>query len=549
MAFQREVGVGSNRAIDYRDGMTKFVTMMTSRHMEAVVINAGGVGYVVGEIVTVTHAGAFLDFRAEVLTEAAGVVTSLLITSSGAFADRVATVVINAGGTGYVVGDILEIQGGSSREPAKAVVDTEAAGVITAVSVFETGGVYSTPPLAVAAPTLGIGPSTFAGDDAATIDTTMTGIVGTVGLATTSNLAGTGLTVDVTLVESGWAVDGRNTNDALVTVDFEKTVVLLGDAAGKTNKPFVGMRTWSSVSGPNTRYGIAMFMMAAHNPAIAIHLQPLISPAFSGTGAMATASHLIFDEDQVQENDFWITVDDMRVGGVVNINPGAGTTDDGRYFQWHIGLLDNYGTEIEQPYSGLAGASAITIGINPDLQTLFVSSIAEQAAATSLNTGWFFFQPEDALWRAIINSVNGGSVGRQRIMYPMGFPLDITDIFDEDNIATEGVLDTFRDWSLLTRAPAPNLLMPVFSNTQTEVFLWPLNVVQKTNPPILNRDGPKGEVRGFFFLTATDAAGAQIANFSEDFITIGTGPGSRYRVFHNHVHTERYQYIAIQEDV
>lgn len=553
MAFQREVGSGSNRATDYRDGTTKWITMMTSRHMELVVINAGGTGYVVGEVITVTHAGAYLDFRAEVMAESAGVVTELLITSSGAFADRIASVAVDGGGTGYSVGEILEIQGGSSREPGKAIVDTESAGVITAVSVFETGGVYSTPPGLSGAATLGIGPNAFAGDDAATLDLTMTGIVGDTALATTASASGTGLTVDVTLVESGWSVDGRNTNSYVNdTFTDEKTCVLVGDAAGRTNKPYVAFQTSALVTGPDTRYATVIFAMAAHNPAIPIHLQANISPVYNvSTGALANnIPQVLWNENQVQENDFWITVDDTRAAGVVNINPGAGTTDDGKYFQWHTGLLDIYGTELEQPYSMFTFGSAILIQINPDLQNTLITSMAEMMGAFgAANSSGFFFSPQDVIWYPIINTIDGTLTARSRIMYPMGRPFGQGGSPDGDSIAGEGPLETWADWSTLNRGSSANLLLPVFSDSQPQIFLWPLNVMQKFSTPLVGRDGPIGEVRGVYWLSATDENGDQITNFSEDFITIGTGPGSRYRVFHNHVHTDRYQYIAIREDV
>ena len=208
MAFQAEVGAGSARATNKRDWLTKAVAMHTSQRLKTVIVNVGGTGYVTGEIITLTHAGAFLDARFEVTDQIGGVIQAggLQVTSTGAFSDRIATVAINAGGTGYAVNDVLEILGGSSREKGKAQVTTEAAGVITAVALFETGGAYSTAPGLTGATTRGIGPAAFAGDDAATIDITMTGLVGTTALPTTASAAGTGLTIDITLAETGWAI-------------------------------------------------------------------------------------------------------------------------------------------------------------------------------------------------------------------------------------------------------------------------------------------------------------------------------------------------------
>jgi hypothetical protein len=116
-----------------------------------------------------------------------------------------------------------------------------------------------------------------------------------------------------------------------------------------------------------------------------------------------------------------------------------------------------------------------------------------------------------------------------------------------DFIVGESFIDVFADWSNLTRAAPGRKLLPI-PGTTPGTFLWPINFISRSTSTTTNddEDGPRGEVRGFSFLTATDSAGAKIVNHSEDFITIGT---VRHRVFHNHVHNERYQFIAIEEDV
>ncbi len=548
MAWQSEVGSGVNRAVDYRDLVTKWVAMATSQHVATVVINNGGTGgtYIIGDVVTLTHGGAHLDAKFEVLTVSGSQIATMKIVSSGAFSNRIAAAPsINVAGTGYVTNEVVEVQGGTSREKGKIQVTTQSGGVPSAIASFETGGAYSVAPGLTGAAVLSVGPSTKAGNDDLTVDITMTGLVGTTGLAVTGG-GGSGATVDITLAESGWVVDGRNTNDALVTVDFEKTVVLKGDAAGKTNKPYIGFRSWSAVSGLDTRYGVAVFGMGAHNAATGIHLQPNISPAFNpSTGGMAVGVHLLCDENIAQEMDFWITIDDHRLGGVVNINPGAANTDDGEYMQWHAGLMDIYGTESEQPYSMLVAGSCDTISVNPSVAASRITGIAECMAATAADAPVWFYHVEDAVWHSITNAIELVAGTKVYTMYPMGFPLDVSSASDPNNIVAEGLWDTFRDYSLLTRGAPGSKLYPIFSETVDEPFLFPLNALQKNSTPI-STDGPKGQVRGFYWLSATDAAGAQILNMSEDFVTIGS---DRYRVFHNHVHHSRYQYIAIKEDV
>jgi hypothetical protein len=136
----------------------------------------------------------------------------------------------------------------------------------------------------------------------------MTGMIGTTGLAVTGG-GGTGATVDITLAETGWTVDGRNTNDRTEnSLTDEKEVVLVGDAAGLTNKPYIGMISATATSGINTRYALVLFGMLAHNSAIAFKDQPGLSPGVnSGTDALEDGgSFLLCDEDDVQDMDFWL---------------------------------------------------------------------------------------------------------------------------------------------------------------------------------------------------------------------------------------------------
>ena len=177
MACQIETGASSARATSNHDLFNKMVSFKTSRHVATVAINAGGTGYVVGDVVTLTHAGAHLDAKFEVLTLSGSAIATMRIHSSGAFGDRPnGTITISAGGTGYTASQsdiILELQGGSSRCPTKVKATTSAGGVVTSAIDFEdlgtsAGGVYSSLPSYPAATVVkgpnGTGAGTGAGE-------------------------------------------------------------------------------------------------------------------------------------------------------------------------------------------------------------------------------------------------------------------------------------------------------------------------------------------------------------------------------------------------
>jgi hypothetical protein len=543
MTFVREVGSGVNRATDYHDWIAKQVAAMTSQHVATVAVNAGGSGYVVGEIITLTHAGAVLDAKFEVVTVSSGAVTALRIISNGAFSNRLASAAVAAGGSGYAVGDVLEIQGGTAREKAKVAVATLSGSAVATVTVFETGGAYSSAPGAGSA-TVGVGPNGFAGNDACTLNPTMTGLIGTTGLSTTASASGTGLTVDITLAETGWSVDGRNTNDASFNgVLDEKEVVLVGDASGKTNKPYIGFASCTYTSGINTRYAVAILGLIAHNPLTALSAQVAIL-GDPGTFSDGTP-YLLFPENQTQEIDFWTTIDDNRVGGEINTNPGAANTDDGEYFDWYVGFGDSYATETEAPYPMLVHGSARSRTLDPSVGTTSISGIHECGAPTGTTTGTWFWSDEDASWINVRNTNGFNTSPQQRVMAPLGNIVVITD--DPDQIVTSGPLEFWTGIGSMTRGSPTRRLRPVPGTTDHHLPI-PLTVLSRPGGNSLDdaEDLPRLQPRGFFWIYNTDDTGATINNFSEDFITIGS---DRYRVFHNHVQTELYQYICIKEDV
>ena len=551
MAWQPEVGSGSARATDYRDFVIKLIDMMTSQHVATVVVGStGGTGYAIGDLVKIVHASAHLEAVFEVLTLSGSAIATMKINANGAFAQQAVSATVPAGGSGYIMGDILEVQGGSSRQPAKFSVATLSGSAVATVTLFESGGVYSSTPSNPAA-TKGIGPSTFAGDDLATLTVTYQALITplTDVTLTTVTGGGSGANADITLAQSGWSVDGRNTNSRLEnSVDFEKEVVLKGDASGITNKPYVGMISWTRTSGINTRYGVAMYGMVAHNSALPFHQSPILSKGINTTtGALLTGAHLLFSEDQAQAADFWFSVDDRRVMAFTNNNPAAVNTDNGEYLRMYMGLTNAYGTEIENPYPMLIGASSRDLNINPAIANQSISGFPECIGPTGSAPGWSFYESENSVWRDIENGEALAASTRPYIMYPFGDLKRITDTGSADLIVDNGPLTTYDTWSTVTRGSPARKLRPI-PGTTPEHFLWAINIVSRNGPASSNNveDTPRGELRGAFFTTATDSTGAVIANFSEDTITIGS---DRYRVFHNHVHTQRYQYVAVKEDV
>lgn len=546
MAWQSEVGSGSDRATTNHDLVVNIVAFLTSQHVATVAVNAGGTGWTTGDIATLTHAGAYLDARFEV-TAVAGAITALRIIASGAFSNRLASAVVNAGGTGYAVGNILEIGGGTSREKAKVSVATLSGSAVATVTVFETGGAYSSAPGLTGATTTKIGPAAGTGSGA-TLDLTMTGLVGTTALSVTG--PGSGATVNITLAETGWSVDGRNTNSSTFnSLTNEKQVVLVGDAAGKTNKPYFSMGTGTSTSGINTRYFVALNGMIAHNPAIALSAQPGLSPGVPLTFGV-DASYILCDENAIQEMDFFLRANDYSLAGVININSGAANTDDGQYMHFYAGFGESFATENEDAYPMVIIGSARQQSIDPSVSSLNITGLSECVGPSASATPAYFYRSEDSSWVNIENSENNNAdFNALTFMWPMGRTRDISSPSATADLNFDnggGAPELFTGIGSTGRASPTRRLMPVPGSSPLHLP-FPLTIMSRPGDSAVNQvlDTIRCQLSGCFWVYNTTSAAATITNFSEDYLTIGS---ERYRVFHTHVQRQNYHFIALHED-
>lgn len=534
----------ADRAADYRDLLTDLVAAATSQGVATAARNAGGTGYAVGDILSYTHAGAFHPLYVEVTKETAGVIDAdgLRIVSSGAFSNRIATVAVNSGGTGYSADEIVEIQGGTSRCKGKAKVLTAPAGVVATIELFEAGsgkdraGAYTVAPTLTGAATVGVGPAGFGGNDDLTVDVTMTGLTGLTGLALTA-VTGSGInaTVDITLAEAGMSVDSRNTNDASAnSLTDEKEVTLVGDASGKTNKPYLHFRTETGTSGIDTRYGISCEASIAHNPAIAVTSQP----GFKKCG------YILCDENQDQAMRWWFSIDGFRIAGVVDINPQATVTDDGEYMQFYSGFGDSYALETEDPYPFFLGAAGDSLNIDPSVQSTSITGLAE-CASPGGDPPMFYYRSETGSWVAVENSDNGGTGATNHGMFPVQeFPLG------GDAIAEFGPVN-FESIAHLARGSATRRLLPVPGTTPQHLPI-PLIVVSKQGGASQDdQDTIRMQLRGCFWVSGSNDSAADLTNFSEGKVEVGSDPttSDRYRVFHQHVNHKVFHYVGFKEDV
>lgn len=232
---------GSNNVFEWNGAVTTFASASNSTGYISL-LNAtptnGGTGYKVGDVVTITG----------------GTATAVVSSVSGANSGAIVNFTISTPGTSYSVGDILNISGGTAGQ-IKVTAVNSSGGIISA-SVYTGGSGYSNYYKSCSGGT-GFNAEILIseiGGQAVTgvlLKTTDSGYTTGSGKATTGG-TGTGLTLDITTVSSNsvtkqgtntWIQDGFNTSSNLkVTinnVDYTYTAIIGNKMVGINVDPTV----------------------------------------------------------------------------------------------------------------------------------------------------------------------------------------------------------------------------------------------------------------------------------------------------------------------
>lgn len=512
---------------------------------------------------------------------------------------HMATVAVNAGGTGHAVGDIIDITatGATSTEVAKIEVTSVAAGVIDGVRVYR-GGVYTVDPTTTTAnaqsATTGAGISatfdiTFAatgwtqlarneeavsaiiaagGTGYAVSDTlTLVGGVlaegGSASTFTVATLSGSAVAT-VTLATAGeyevfptnpvvTSVSPSGGSQCTLTVTTQNTTtdtiaVLQGDAGASTD-PLIGIKTYSSETdetGGNTVYNWALFGMTSWGSLLALHDQPGISDGFStaadGTITLSTSGDGAFVplKDADAFNIEWtISATGRRVVVVAKVEAASTTY----YAQFAFGLLNQFGITTEFPYPlFVCGSSDRKRVWYRDTASIF-GGLSE---VISRNNGPMFVYTPEGTWLHAKNATINPNQDLTPNFLVSGvaprvtvWPLGSSSVHDDADDQVWAIApSTGFDMEDITLSISP---VGIYRTPDTggDLFpLYPVTIVQADSSSGFYRT--LGEIDGVFWFHAADAAIS-----SEDRFTQG---GDAYGIFQNGTRIELYSFMALRED-
>ena len=353
-----------------------------------------------------------------------------------ASSDHVDTAVVNAGGSGYSVGDILTIDGGSSVFHVAATVEvlTVSAGAVLTVGIRQSGG-YTTNP----SPLTAVTTSTGGGGTGCTLDLTMSGVLWTVNRDETGNH------------QAG-----------------ERELLLQGVGSG-ADQIFIGIRSYNDSGSGATNFEVAGF--SGFNSVLTWDLQPGKSP-----GRFDSAQGGAFIPLRDGTMNYWLNIDGRRIIVVAEVGTG--------YASCYLGFMNVFATAAEYPYPlYIAGSTSQFDQVFSDTEISY-SGIADPirhddgGGPRGGDVGPGFFRAADGVWTTVYNSEIAGSnrnIARQAIISPAG---DFVNPVNTSDQWFSTALGGFNDFVPSSGSPgAPTRAWRPTPNTGGDVYpTWPCTI-------------------------------------------------------------------------
>ena len=533
-------------ATDHLDLLGQLIECMTGRHMATAVINAGGTGHAVGDVLTIDNTGATQTETAqiEVTSVSGGVIDGIRIFRGGIYTVDPTTTTGNA--QSATTGSGINFTADLTFDDTGWTLNTRQSRAVSAAPTVAAGGTgYSVSDVLTAVGGVqtaqGGSPATYtvatlSGSAVATVTTTTQGdyevFPTNAVLTSVSPAGGTGCTLTLTPED----------------VPGETIVVLSGDA-GAAIDPIVGIKTYSSETDEtsvNTVFNWALFGMTAWGSSLELHNQPNISPGFNviddGTitaSASGDGAFVPLKDSDAFDMDWWFSVTGRRVVGVVRIE-GPSTV---YYAHFSFGLLNQFGITTEFPFPAfVAGTSDRKRVWWRDTGSIFggLTEVIRRA-----NGPQFVWTPEGSWLEAKNASIGSNTTTTPAYstentaprvnVWPLG-PSNIHQFADDATWQIAATLGFDMDDFTLLASPIAIYRTP---DTGGDLFpLFPNTIVQADSASNFFRTF--GEMDGVWWLHVADASIS-----SEDRITQG---GVAYTIFQNGTRIQDWSFFAMRED-
>ena len=560
MVFNNGTGITDHIAM-----LDKLIAVVTSRNLTTAVFVAGGINFVVNEILSIDSTGATSSDVAqlEVVSVLAGVITALRIYRGGAYTvdptnvspNTLTSTGFTANGTATTPGTgataTLTFSGATwaeNRRTKKAV---------TAAAVVVAGGTgYSVSDvLTVLGTVQGDGGSdvtytvlTLSGSAVATVSAaTTTGNLEEVpsNPASTSVLpsGGTGCTLTVT-----YETPSQSQSDAQVAM-------LQGEGLAGTDAIHVIIKTFTQSSGFDDAYNWALMGATGYTAGVPIHNQTGInsdqidiSDGSLPSAGLTTATYVLKNADGNTNIEWWINHNGRRIILICKVE-GSSTT---LYSSCYMGFLNQLATETEYPYPlWICGNTADQNRLWTDTTELTGGIVEVISDSNGDPAGPGYLRLPDGTWLSFAGEISAAPASRnietEFGIYP--FINRALNLSDAEETVDSGSAINFATGTLpiipLTGVPGtPGVqLKPTTGSGAVRYWLVAPIVLRVENsglnqfPEFFNMFG---EIDGvFWFSTGNNTV------VSEDRFELSA---ARHTIFANGNRTQVWSYFALSED-
>ena len=508
-------------ATDYKDLFNKVVQIVTSNSVATAVVSAGGTGYVVGDVLTASG-GTFLNAaKFRVTTESGGVVTGLVIQEGGSYSSNPSSPVSTTGGTGTGCTVTVTFSGNgwtAVRQTSQASTATVAAGgtgYTVGDDITVVGGNFATA-------------AVF------NVDSVSSGAITAVSLVTAGEYrdkptnpvsvtggTGTGGTLNVTFIP----YTGAN----------EREAILQGIGSG-SDTIYVGMKSYNVLSqnSIDTTYNWNLIGMTGFNSSLNFESQAGVSPG--GIPVSTGGAYVPLHNNGSFPITYWVSVTGRRIIGIFKVENSTIT----HYTSMYLGWLNPFGTSTEFPYPIYVSGSSARHDVLFSVTSPSMTGLTEMIGLNA-RTGPGYVRFSDGTWKTVRNSVavDTGSptraVERAVVVYPCG-QTALTFVATDDLVVNDSLFD-FDD--MIPPGGVPGTATKRLQKTPNTggdlALLVPATVCLTESAIVVD---VWGELDDVFWVSG-------IGMSSGDTVTIGT---QRYRVFQNGNRTTDFSFMAIKEN-
>lgn len=403
---------------------------------------------------------------------------------------HVDTLAINVAGTGWAVGDLFDINGGTTVLGLNATGEilAEAGGIPSSIRIFN-GGAYTVNP-GVAATTTAIIPA-----------------------------VGINLTVDTTILATGWSVDRAG----LISGGPERELIIRGVGSG-ADEIFLGLRT--NRDTPSGTFLWDMMGATGFDNGELFEDQP-------GSSKANLLTNKLFTPLNNGIIDYFFVVDGFHIKGVFK----SGST----YTNLYVGFINTFATPAEFPYPLLV-MGCETSGTTPfNTSTIAMSGMSDPISNSSNRSGPGALREVDGNWYRFENS-NASTTNRfqnsDRGIWPQGFAIadSDVDILPEDEFTADDISGRQNGaiFPLFGLGGPSTRLQPTIDSGGDIQFLWPTILLQIRPSQVI-----LGELIDVFPVYTIG-----IGAVSEDTMT--DAAGDVYIIFQNCNRTDVWTHFAIK---